>query len=105
MTSGKTIVLTIWTFVSKVMSLLLNTLSRFDWLFFQGGGVLLISWLHSLFAVISEPRKIKSVIRTLIRTVQSGKTNPYCSAVRGENWLQGAKCQRQVPGSVSVYSQ
>ena len=40
MTTGKTIVLTIWTFVGKVMSLLFNMLSRFSLLFFQGASIL-----------------------------------------------------------------
>ena len=45
MTTGKTINLTIWTFVGKVMSLLFNTLSRFVVVFFPKGKHLLISWL------------------------------------------------------------
>ena len=45
MTTGKTIALTIWTFVGKVMALLFNTLSRFVIAFFQGANVL-ISWLQ-----------------------------------------------------------
>ena len=57
MTSGKSIALTIWTIVSKVMSLLFNTLSRFVIAFFQGAKSL--SWLQSLSAVILEPKKIK----------------------------------------------
>ena len=60
MTTGKAVALIIWTFVGKVMSLLFNTLSRFVTLCFQGASVL-ISWLHSLSAVILEPKKIKSV--------------------------------------------
>ena len=48
MTTGKTIPLTIWTFVSKVMSLLFNTLSRFVIAFLPRGKHLLISWLQSL---------------------------------------------------------
>ena len=58
MTTGKTIALTRWTFVSKVMSLLFNTLSRFVIAFLPRS--VLISWLQSLSAVISEPPKIKS---------------------------------------------
>ena len=52
MTTGKTIALTIWTFVSKVMSLLFNMLSRFVMAFLPKGKCLLISWLQSLSAVI-----------------------------------------------------
>ena len=59
MTIGKTIALTIWTFVSKV-SLLFNMLSRFVIAFLQRGKRLLISWLQSLSTMILEPKKIKS---------------------------------------------
>ena len=58
---GKTIALTRRTFVSKVMSLLLNMLSRFVIAFFPRSKCLLISQLQSLSAVILEPKKIKSV--------------------------------------------
>ena len=60
-TSGKTIALTIWAFVGKVISLLLNTLSRFVIAFLPRSNHLLISWLRSLSAVILEPKKRKSV--------------------------------------------
>ena len=62
MTTGKTIDLTIWTFVGKVMSLLFNMLSSFVIAFLPRSTRLLISWLQSLSAVILEPRKIKPVI-------------------------------------------
>jgi len=61
MTAGKTIALTLWTFVSKVMSLLYNTPSRFVIAFLLRGNCLLISWLQSPSAVILEPKKRKSV--------------------------------------------
>ena len=61
MTTGKTIALTIWTFVSKVMSLLLNMLSRLDITFLPRSKRLLISWLQSPSALILEPKIIKSV--------------------------------------------
>ena len=61
MTTGKTIAFTISTFVSKVMSLLFNMLSRFFIAFLSRSKCLLISWLQSPFAVILEPKKIKSV--------------------------------------------
>ena len=61
MTSGKTIALTIWTFVGKVMSLLVSILFRFVTAFLPRSKHLLISCLQSLSAVISEPKKIKSV--------------------------------------------
>ena len=57
MTTGKTTALTRWTFVSKVMSLLFNMLSRFVIVFIPGSKCLLISWLQSPSAVILEPRK------------------------------------------------
>ena len=55
MTTGKTIVLTRWTFVSKVMSLLFNKLSRLVIGFLPRSKCLLISWLQSPSAVILEP--------------------------------------------------
>ena len=57
MTPGKTIALTRWTFVSKVMSLLFNMLSRLVIAFLPRSKRLLISWLQSPSAVILEPRK------------------------------------------------
>ena len=60
MTTGKTIALTRWTFVDKVMSLLLNMLSRLVVTFLPRSKRLLISWLQSPSAVILEPKKIKS---------------------------------------------
>ena len=62
MTTGDTITLNIWTFVSKVMSLLFNMLSRFVIAFLLKSKNLLISWLQSLSAVILELQKVKSVI-------------------------------------------
>ena len=60
MTTGKTIALTRWTFVGKVMSLLSNVLSRLVITFLTKSKHLFISWLQSPSAVILEPRKIKS---------------------------------------------
>ena len=60
MTAGKTIALTRWTFVAKVMSLLFNRLSRLVIIFLPSSKCLLISWLQSPSAMILEPRKIKS---------------------------------------------
>ena len=59
MTTGKTIALIRWTFVSKVMSLLFNMLSRLVIVFLPRS--LLVSWLQSPSAVILEPKKIKSL--------------------------------------------
>ena len=61
MTSRKTIALTIWTFVGKVMSLLFKTLSRLVIAFLPRNKCLIISWLQSTSAVILEPKKIKCV--------------------------------------------
>ena len=59
MTTGKTIALTRWTFVGKVMSLLFNMLSKLAIAFLPRSKHLLISWLRSPSAVILEPPKIK----------------------------------------------
>ena len=61
MATGKTIALTIQTFVSRAMSLLFNTLSRFVIAFLPRSNRLLISWLQSPSAVILVPKKRKSV--------------------------------------------
>ena len=61
MTTGKTIALTRWTFVGRVMSLLFNMLSRLVITLLPRSKRLLISWLQSPSAVILEPPKIKSV--------------------------------------------
>ena len=60
MTTGKTIALSTWTFVGKVMSLLLTMLSRLVITFLPRSKRFLISWLQSPSAVILEPPKIKS---------------------------------------------
>ena len=70
MTTGKTIALTRWTFVDKVMSLLFNMLSRLVLTFLPRSNRLLISWLQSPSAVILEPPKIKSA------TVYSNMNKP-----------------------------
>ena len=59
MTTGKTIALTRWTFVDKVMSLLFNMLSRLAITSLPRNKRLLISWLQSPSAAILGPRKIK----------------------------------------------
>ena len=58
-TTEKTIALTIWTFVGKVMPLFFNLLSRFVIAFLPRSKCILISWLQSPSAVILEPKKIK----------------------------------------------
>ena len=66
MTTGKTIALTMWMFVGKVISLLFNRLSRLVIAFFPRSKHLLISWLKSPSAVILEPKKIKSVTVSVV---------------------------------------
>ena len=66
MTTGKTIALTRWTFVGKVMSLLFNKLSKFVIAFLPRSKRLLISWLQSPSAVILEPKKIKSLTVSIV---------------------------------------
>ena len=68
MTTGKTIALTRWTFVGKVVSLLFNTLSRLVTAFLPRSKHLLISRLQSPSAVILEPKKIKSVTVSIVYT-------------------------------------
>ena len=83
MTTGKTIALTRWTFVSKIMSLLYNTLSRFVIAFLPRGKCLLISWLQSPSAVNLEPRKIKC---------HSFQRNPRADLL--QNGLAGSPCSQ-----------
>ena len=71
-TTGKTIALTRWTFVSKVMSLLFNMLSRLVIAFLPRSKHLLISWLQSPSAEILEPPKIKSVTVSIVSLSSRG---------------------------------
>ena len=66
MTTGKTMALIIRTFISKVMSLLFNTVSRFFIAFLPRSKCLYILWLQSPSAVILEPKKIKSVTVSIV---------------------------------------
>ena len=61
MTTGKTIALTICTFVNKVLSLHFNVLPRFVIVYLPRSKCLLISWLQSLSTVILKSKKIKSI--------------------------------------------
>ena len=65
-TAGKTIALTRWTFVGKIMSLLFNMLSRLVITFLPRSKHLLISWLQSPSAMILEPQKIKFVTVSIV---------------------------------------
>ena len=78
MSTGKTITLTRWTYVSKVMSLLLNILSMLVIAFLPRSKCLLIPWLPSPSAVILEPKKIKSVTVSIV-------SPSIC-------WRDGARC-------------
>ena len=66
MTTGKTVALTRWTFVGKVMSLLFNMTSRLVITFLPRSKHLLISWLQSPSAMILEPKNIKSVTVSIV---------------------------------------
>ena len=76
MSTGKTIALTIWTVVGKVMSLFSNMLAGFVIAFLPRNKRHLISWLQSSSAVILQPPKIKSVT---VSTVSSS----ICHEVMG----------------------
>ena len=66
MTTGKTIALTLWIFVGKITSLLLNMLSRLVIAFLPRRKRLLISWLQSPSAVILEPKKIEPLTVSIV---------------------------------------
>ena len=78
MTIWKTIALTRWTFVGKVMSFLFNMLSQFVIVFLPRSKCLLISWLKPPFAVILEPNKIRSVTVSIL-------SQYICHEVMGPN--------------------
>ena len=79
MTTGKSIALTRWTFVGKVMSLLFNMLSVLVITFLPRSKRLLISWLHSPSAVILEPKKIKSpTVSTVSPSISHEVMGPEC---------------------------
>ena len=75
MTTGKTIALTSWTFVGKVMSMLFNILSRFVIAFLPRSKCLLILWLQSPSALILEPKKMKSVTVSIVFSSIYHKSN------------------------------
>uniref|UniRef100_A0AC11DCS2 Uncharacterized protein n=1 Tax=Ovis aries TaxID=9940 RepID=A0AC11DCS2_SHEEP len=80
MTTGKTIALTRWTLVGKVMSLLFNILSRLVITFLPRSKRLLISWLQSPSAVIWEPQKIKSdTVSTVSPSIFHGVMGPHAT--------------------------
>ena len=76
-TTGKTVALTRWTFVGKVMALLFNMLSRLVITFLPRSKRLLISWLQSPSTVILEPPKIKSaIVSTVSPSICCGVMGP-----------------------------
>ena len=78
MNTGKTTALTRWTFVSKVIPLLFNMLSKFVIALLPRSMRLLISWLQSSSAVILEPKKIKSLSVSIV-------SPSICHEVMGPN--------------------
>ena len=93
MTTGKTIALTIWTFVGKVVSLLFNALYRFVIVFLPRSKRLIISWLQSTSTVILEPKKIKSAtvftfFPSICHEVAFSLAKPYSSGF----------CSNSLPG-------
>ena len=78
MTTGKTIALTRWNFVSKVISLLFNMLFRLVIAFLPRSKCLLISWLQSASAVILESRKIKSVTVSIVSSLFAWSDGTRC---------------------------
>ena len=87
-TTGNTIALTRWTFVSKVMSLFFNMLSRFVLAFLPRTKHLLISWLQSPSAVILEPKKIKSVTVSIFFPVCHEVISIMTDCLFLEEWMQ-----------------
>ena len=90
LTTGKTIALTRWTFVDKVMSLLFNILSRLVITFLPRSKRLLISWLQSPSAVSVEPRKIKSdTVSTVSPSICHEVMGPDAMILVSECWALG----------------
>jgi len=92
MTTGKTIALTRYTFVDKVMSLLFNMLSRWVITFLPRSKCLLISWLQSPSAVILESKKIKSdTVSTVSPSISCIQMN-YLIELKNENISSTGLC-------------
>ena len=100
MTTGKTIALTRWTFVGKIMYLLFNMLSRLVIALLWRSKHLLISWLQSPSAVILEPKKIKSLTASIVSPT-------FCHEVMGPDamilvfWMLNFKPSFHSPLSLS----
>ena len=107
MTTGKTIALTIQTFVGKVMSLLFNTLSRFVIAFLPRSKCLLISWLQLPSTVILEPKKIMSVtVSTFTTTTHHEVMGPDAMILvfLMLSFKQDFHSYKEFPGSSSTFS-
>ena len=89
MTTGKTVALTRWTSIDKVMSLLFNMLSRLVITFLPRSKCLLISWLQLPSAVILEPPKIKSAT---VSTVSPS----VCHKVIGSDAMISSICLKSI---------
>ena len=97
MTTGKTIALTRWTFVGKVMSLHFNMLSRLVIAFLPRSKHILISWIQSPSAVILEPKKIKSLTVSIV-------TPSICHEVMGlDAWNAVVWCSIKNDRMISVH--
>ena len=103
MITGKTIALNIQTFVSKVMSLLFNTLSRFVIAFLPRNKHLLILWLMSLSAVILEPPKIKSVTVSIFSPFICQEAVKHLSTMR-ETWVRALGWEDPLEKEMTIHS-
>ena len=106
MTTGKTIALTRQTFVSKVLSLLFNMVSRFVTFFLPRSKRPLISWLQSPYAEILEPKKIKSVtVSTFHYFPIYFLLFPFYPHLSGEimGWIKH-RLESGLPGEISIIS-
>ena len=103
MTTGKTIALTRWTFVGKVMSLLFNTLSRLV-AFLPRSKCLLISWLQSPSAVILEPKKMKSLTVSIVSPSICHDGTGFHDLIFSECWVLTSFNRRTHKSIYSVWS-
>ena len=94
MTTGETIALTRWTFVSQVMSLLFNMLSRLVIAFLPSSKHVLISWLQSPSAVILEPQKLRVNLSFFFFFLQPEEPHLQCLPCAGNciQWRHSVAC-------------
>ena len=103
MITGKTIALSIQTFVSKVMSLLFNTLSRFVIAFLPRNKHLLILWLMSLSTVILKPPKIKSATVYIFSPFICQEAVKHLSTMR-ETWVRALGWEDPLEREMAIHS-